>query len=460
MSSELADVMKAGVDQGTRAFAGREMATDQLRRVAGRVHRRRVVRHSAQAGVAVVASAGVAAGGWFGLHRGEEPVPPATPTPTVTTPAPTPAPAPSATPSATPTAEPIVQTGFPTALPLPDGLLEQTGPGWVLTMHRPQYVAGGAEHVVGQAIFLVSPTGETYRVLDLPVDRFLVLFGWTAGSSTADVRFGTRDADGRLTTETQDGQLDLRTGALTPGGIDLPFSPSGASVLDPTGTRWLRDAGTQYELMDVATRESVFGTVLTPDHQECDPVGWLDAGHALFLCLDPRGDDSDLGTDGRHPRLYVHDVRSAGTATQMSAGTFVADVTPDDPTPSYWVSGLRVSDGVVAFTSFSGASAAGCPDGVGLWDGHELRMLQAPDPDRIEDLFDVRVHEGLVYVESTGGCRNDRVPRALTVHDLAAGTMTTLVAPPTDGGDESWVQGMTSWATAGPAERVLTNYLD
>lgn len=480
MNRELADVMAAAVDARARSMGAETMARGDLDRVVTRVRRRRAVRHTTQAGVVVVAGAGIAAGGWFGL-RGHEPVPPATPTPTLTTPAPPP----SATP--TPTPEPIVEAGFPTALPLPDGLLAQTGPGWVLTLHRPTPATtdGTAGTAVGQAVFLVSPAGEQYRVVDVPTALAVSLEHWTAGSTTAQVMFGEFSVDGTAD-GLRPGTLDLLTGTVTArdlvlpddarylgqaaGGVELwtrrgapdtepgrlyAVPPDGSPrvvaevpgtivepLVDPTGTRVASPTDDAAGARVVVVADgSAHDVDYSGAGDSCSTVAWLDAGHLLASCFDMT--DGETLADW-NPALYRVAVDGD------PAPTLVSDLDRGDPFAEQYVPGTWVRDGVVAYPGLEVGDQGGldlvCATGVYLVGPDGPALLQGPG-DQDATLFEVRSAAGVVYVASGTGCvTGDYSPTVLTAHDL--GTGTAVVVAPAPPGYGIGAQGLTSWVVA------------
>src|SRR5690606_33935446 len=76
--------------------------------------------------------------------------------------------------------------GLPPAYVMPPGTLEAATPGWVLVTqmphHGPETPTGPGEGPAAHVLDLLSPAGERYRVLDLPVDTDVSLVRWVAGS--------------------------------------------------------------------------------------------------------------------------------------------------------------------------------------------------------------------------------------------------------------------------------------
>ena len=134
---------------------------------------------------------------WFGVNTfRQEPAPAVSPT---ASPSPSPTPTPSSTPTPTPSPRrPVADEilGLPPTYALPAGGFEQTTPGWVLGIYGSLStdfleIEGGVDAVpngVVNTVVLASPTGDLYRVLDLPDDMGVSLLRWEAGSTTAVVR--------------------------------------------------------------------------------------------------------------------------------------------------------------------------------------------------------------------------------------------------------------------------------
>jgi hypothetical protein len=134
---------------------------------------------------------------------------------------------------------PRFDASMPDALPLPDGVWERTGPGWVLASYEPSRDATG---VLGpQVIYLVSPDGSRYRVLDVARDAPIHLRSWSAGDTRAYI-------DGCSTSSCPSGSqstavLDLTTGRVSSLGA---LGDDGTVVATLPGSRrvWSQASGT------------------------------------------------------------------------------------------------------------------------------------------------------------------------------------------------------------------------
>lgn len=471
MTRDLIDLMHDDVAARERSIAGIEPSATALADVARQVRRRRTVRRTLQVGGAGVAVVVLGAASWFGLQDRRPPVPAQTPTPSV-----------SASPTPSPSASVVLDElpGLPPTQALPAGLLESTTPGWVLTVYRSELPAAdhqGPSSLV-HTVVLVSPAGERYRVVDLPLDTSLSLLRWDAGSTTAvvSVEYAGDFGVGRVPRA----DLDLLSGTLTPTPVDLgehgggPFylgvTADGAElwstatstdaatsdvfrrtadgdlelvgaigsstpVLDPTRTRLAADIWTvddRFAVIDVVDggrTEHAYGV----PGRRCTVVGWLDADSLLTSCTEAL--EPDL-VDGE---VTLHRVEVSGASTPV---TEVARFAADEPLPTGW-SGAGLADGRVAFTVRE-RGLGGCATGASVWDGERV----VPLDDVPGGTVDVGVGDGVVYVEATSSCHEAR-PADLTAYSLTAGTSVLLAPAPTatDGGVE-WVVGLRSWAVA------------
>jgi len=132
---------------------------------------------------------------------------------------------------------------LPAAQPAPLGLIDQTGPGWSLQTYRPQVdevstatgVLPGFAAAV-QVVYLVSPEGQRFQLLELDPAVPLMIASWTAGETVAYVRQCEPLAcDPAAPTQS----LDLLTGALSPLDAIDDALVVGATL--PGSTRWWQD---------------------------------------------------------------------------------------------------------------------------------------------------------------------------------------------------------------------------
>lgn len=453
MTRDLGDLMWGAVSERSRALDGLTPAGPDLVQLHSRVRRGRAVRHVREAAVAVPVLVAVAAAGWFGVDRlTQAPPPPATHEPVV----PTPGPSQDATDDDLSLGVPITEPGLPTYYELPDGLLERTGPGWVVTANRPQRYNGdggdGEYEVLGGAMFLVAPDGTHVLVGKFDADAEVYPVAWTAGSPTVDVIVDTATAgylEQRPEQDLMTATYDLRTRAFTEreGGealwppdtsLDVPLSPSGRGVSTGFGEGFTLQAE---DGSGVALDYAVPGKV-------CAPVGWLDDASFLALCVDEAmltDGGVDVGATLREYAPVLVQVDLDGAV--VSGVTEVRAIGTDDPLPSIGV-GVLVRDGVLAFPSHEG-SPYGCFTGADLWTGTGFQALQRPEG--AQNIFVVRAAGGVVYVEASPGCSGEGGAASLTAHDVAAGTAQLLEPAPEDWrpGQPGWVMGsLAAWVVA------------
>ena len=444
MTRDLGDLMWGAVGERSQSLDGLTPDAGDLARLRSRVRRGRTVRHVREGAVAVPVVAALAAVGWFGLDKLDQPdPPPATQEPVV------PTPDGDGDGDATDDADelvlgdPINEPGFPTYYAMPDGLLERTGPGWVLASYAPRM---HGESPPAEIVFVVSPEGRRFAVARFEVsagDSWVeyVPASWDGGP-TAVVEVVPHVVTPDVESAEGSGYVELDLASGTLGGevtLDPPtyegdlrtVGPDGRSVTGVSySDRYTLDPG------EASARELRYGV----DGRVCSAVGWLDAGSLLALCVDATHVDEVGEVDdpaGADP-VYVRVPVDGATPEQLAAA-------PSDGLLPQDFAGAWVRDGVVVFPVVD-RPFLGCWVGVDVWADGRLRPLQRADgPD--ENVFQVRAHGGLVYVEATGGCAGDEVPRSVTVHDLDRGTSLELLpARPAD--DGAWFRTLTGWAVA------------
>lgn len=475
MNDDLAAVLAEASAQQARTV--RPLADAGVHGLLREVARRRTARRVRRSvmGVAAVGVVGVL--GWAGLTWVAPVVPVNHPTGAVTTPSVTPSPTPA--PSAP---APTASAGMPLSVPLPEGLLEEAQPGWVLTVHVPSSAAedevdpgllGDTEGLtwvrVGAALFLVSPAGERYKLLDLDLDTPLQVVHWTAGADRALVRVGSWSGG-----EATPGWLDLRTGEITPLttqilGTLIGVTPDGSSVwqglangngidvveLGPDGAvvhRW-PDLGDAYEplLSPSGSLVALAGPggmrLLTladggirlledSESESCQPVAWPSETEMFVWCV-----DISPGAGMRDGRLYRQPVDAP-----TSERTFVADSTTLGGEPWQGV----MLDGRLVMTIIA-PTPDGCPSGLVTVDGTQVSTLAAATGEEHQ----LAVEGKRLYL--TGGfvCPGASGPTTLTVRDVDDGTSVVLApapdqTPPAVAGEpQMWLAGLWSWAVGG-----------
>lgn len=442
MTRDLSDLMARTLDAQEAATGPLAPAADLRARTTRRVRRRRGRRHVVEAAGALGVVAVLAAGSWFGLRPTPTPEPAQTPTQ---------APAPSAVPTS-------AGLGQPLAVPVTQDVLDQIGPGWVLSVQQPIYEATGAGRSTGGVeeitdvtvadpmLYLVSPQGEHFAVpADLEVDPgpagFVALTSWAPGATRVGV---VLHADESRTP----GWIDLGTGAFTADAAvapvpdvpdpdhtykladaadgvelwELPPDAGGAYgqvyavspgtqprkllsleaegrglLVDPTGRSFLVPrADGDHDLVTIADGTTRHVRTSVPG-KDCRVDAWLDTSTLLMACATPGGEPLDVDFATRRPALYRIDI-----STQEPELLHEAD--PDHPiTLRHSYDGTRathVSDGVVAFPGILGTPEASiastCTDGVYLLAPDGLRVLEQEAPPTVRA---TRAVAGTVYVE-------------------------------------------------------------
>lgn len=483
---ELDDVLASTLDEGHRAMAGEHLDPDAVAVLRGRISARRARRRVLQSVASVPLVAALAAGGWVLSDHLTRPAPEAT-QPGPTDPAPTPpeptesAPSPSTAQSGTPLP---TEPGLPERLTLPDGLLEQTTPGWVLAVYQPETL----DLDVGDAVItLTSPAGETYEVRRLTgaVDTSGVATGyrvldWRAGSTRARLVESTIAyiEGGRSEAIEAVVDLDLVTGErvdtrIDLGGLDdprtagdlvvwsdwtndetvidgpegrlrVPGASNGLPELSPDGRRLLLDAS----VVDLATgtREGALDA-LVPG-ADCWPLNWWTTTEVLLACTDPDPTGGERPYVELEPRLVAADV----TAPQAGAVREVRRIEVGDPV--LMSGGARVADGVLvadgarlnADTTLLGDL---CADSAYVVTEGGITPIGTTDRRDGLTAFLARAVDGHVVVESTDACVGGGAASTLDVVDVATGEVRTLLPLPADdvgaGGGTRWTSGPASW---------------
>lgn len=244
------------------------------------------------AAAAVVGAAAIGLGGC--TPTSTDPSPSASVIPAVESPSPVP--------SVTTDAEGRALPGFvtehpelPPALPAPDGILDTTAAGWSLQAYRPEVapvvlvsgITPGFEPTV-QVVYLVSPEGRRYQLLELDPSVPVVIQSWTAREAVAYVSTcEPLDCDPNSPVQT----LDLLTGEIAPveavEGLHISATlagsyrwweqPSGGSVLDSRGSlrpltqRWAAHSVSPSGKYLAVERVGSFNTVASAGMAIVDP---------------------------------------------------------------------------------------------------------------------------------------------------------------------------------------------
>lgn len=463
MTRDLSDLMNDAVSAREATLSDSPLDAVAARTRRG-VRRRRAWRHTYEAGGAVAVASVIGLGGWWGTQR-EAPVPADTPSPQVTSPSPTPSVTPSPSASSTPTPEPTQTTvppvpptfGQPTSEPVTPQVWSRVKAGWSVTLHQPTYTPADefAPVATSAALYLVSPAGERYHLLDLPSGTGMSLVHWKAGTSKVLVQ--------RWETATYE-WLDLRTGATTPSalpdgsmyagvdaagrtiygnGFDIvavgadgtPQTLQGAIAqisgpLSPSRTHAFLQGGGVFDL--AAAAKKFF--YIPQGMQSCGrAIGWLSDAQVAMACTDGSGTE-------RYFVTQYADYEAVGTvpaATPLYDGlgfNYVqsVDVLPDG---KHVVTGSR-SDRAGTF----------------VVDGTTVTPLVTTDHSMLVEgtVVGSLVFTRMVYEGET----QDPEPRTYVVRDVRNGREVELATTPTDTGEQYglgpivWLQGMTEAVVA------------
>jgi hypothetical protein len=386
-----------------------------------------------------------------------------------------------------------VEPFLPDALPLPTGIWDRTGPGWVLATYLPSWTDMNSYtiHTLDtQVVYLVSPDGTRYQVAELDPAQPLWIDSWSAGESTAFVRACWDAACMGGTGDTM--ILDLNTGTLSTEGV--PFSGG-----------WVRTtlAG-HVRVWDIEGQDPVAGFIehdgafmqLGEDGMlpgDVSPGGtWIIAGHYWGDGIDEAGVYSmATGEPIALPSwdgvpCYAqrwedddHVVVSCGTDTRVGSG--FGDYDPDAPPPEVrpyrlvdlstgastattdpWDTengGLAwrivsISPHVWAGYQANGSSMPGIED-HGLV--RELTVT-APNGDALDGATARASVDSVLYLE---GYRmydydsNSFSARIIFTQNLVTGTKVLLLPEPSDASTpeltpraDTTVRGVTSWVVA------------
>lgn len=489
--TELDELLVATLREGDRALAGVRLGDDEVAVLQGRIAARRDRRRVLQGVAAAPLVVGLAVGGWAlgGVVHGG----PVASTGPVASPVTSPAtPEPSATGDGS---VPDADLGLPPTVPLPPGVLEQAGPGWVLGLYQPDtdaaYASAGAVvPPVRQTVVLAAPDGTVYRVVDLDLTadlppgaayRSVRLLDWRPGATTALVQawtmpIGLTEGQGDVSVYAPVYDLDLSTGALTlspddlgwpagPGEGSAPFvavvaqghpvwvvpssgtgarleyqghstelpSGNGDYFVSPDGSSLLT-GGT---VVDLATMAPVDALPAEGAAGQCLPLSWWSADEVLARCSD--GDpyaDSGRG-ESRWVSFRVGELGGAGTVVRQAV---------DDPLPD--PGGALLADHRVAF---AGQDVAHGWE-RGLWtlvDG-DLSVL-APPADSAGWAV-MGPAPGLAVRGTPDRVLVPTLPVGSTLLRLVAidpsGAVTTVLGVPggtPPDGSARWADGLTSW---------------
>jgi hypothetical protein len=217
--SGLGDLFGGAEARAVGAAEGARLAGSSLEDVHGRVRRAHARRAALRTGLAAVAVVIVGAGVVYGLSlRGTPPV--------ADSPSSSASPSVSSSPSSSPSSSAVAWPGFTGSLTtdphLPDAAVitrdvwASAGPGWALVSYREAWTKDGVDDMGPQVIYLVSPTGDRYELVNVPGDTVSVL-AWAAGSTLVPVSVTLPSGEQNYM------MLDLVTGGTYQAGGYAPY---------------------------------------------------------------------------------------------------------------------------------------------------------------------------------------------------------------------------------------------
>jgi hypothetical protein len=376
-----------------------------------------------------------------------------------------------------------LNTQLPAAQPAPADVLSATGPGWSLQTYRPQVAprtgfGGGTPGVPAsvQVLYLVSPQGKRYQLLELDPAKPILVDSWSAGESVAYVtQCDPLECDPTAPTQVLDlltGSLsevafvdkDMRIGATIAGSHRWWHGASGSALetakqavysrhtwlaasASPDGTLlalWQGDSISVpvtggMAVVDVATGRSTDIAQLWTEPLDCAPFRWR-ADNALDVsCFDPLSQLWRVFTVGPHAQEMKEN--KAATATPPADGPWVQ--------PNFFA-----STGVWAgpYTTTAAERLAPTSAEIGLARNGSFEPLTVPDA-AAGTVRIVASVAGSLYVEASQA--NNPSLTTAWGFDVASSTWTELGALPPNGptrgplaAQGSPAQGLTSWSVA------------
>lgn len=324
--------------------------------------------------------------------------------------------------------------------------------------YAPRYTVDSEEHDSDtQVLYLVSPKGSRYKVLELPWNQdvaVLELVHWKAG-------------DHRVLVTLFDGTykwLDLHTGKFT--GVTRPSADARWLGVASTGsTIWESASGSVFSVTGDGTVTDfqdtmdtrVNGDVLSPGRTFADigiPVD-LQTGQKRFY-YEPQGTSGGCTFAGwlSESELVLGCTSASSGARVLYSTVFsTLDAVQGQPEPKLLFTdpGLAAADRVDGLPDgrwlLTGATWNGT-SGVFVVDGSDVTTLQTPGE---SGYVSTRIVGNTVFVEQWP---QDGPGTTLTAHDLSTGRSVDVAPLPADTGEAfglgpiTWVNGFISWTAA------------
>jgi hypothetical protein len=444
-------------------------------------------------GLAVVVAAGAT---WAATRPHDTLLPVASPSASAT-PSAESSTSPLASPSTTGFAVPgqvTVDPSLPSAQPLPSDIWGKTGPGWVLATYSPAVITyaddanGPTVERTRQVVYLMSPTGTRYQVLELDPNDQVSISSWTGGESVAYIE---RCGSGAFC-QTQTGPtfvLDLKTGDATPAtapagadyvGLTLPDSArlwfqapgnagpyTGQGFLDRAGSfsnfgggwtvprtspdgAWVSmqhwdpaPAGGNYASTGVLKISTGAAEIAAAPETglSCQPYEWTDGNQVLEWCTgDPAGDRWFTVDPATRVASEVASPLPASGELSVSHDVSVA--------PGVWV-GLYGIEGALMWTDADGT--------VGIDDHGTLTQVALVDAAGapLQTVWPRAAANGVAYFVGHQAAVDQGSPETVVAYDVKTGHQAVLVPSPPAGlaaeygvSEDGRAVGVTSWVVA------------
>jgi len=329
--------------------------------------------------------------------------------------------------------------------------------GWVLALYQAADPDRGFTQSLARTAFLVSPTGERFKVVDVEEVGWIHLEHWRPGASRARATFGGyaegwASSAGTGWLDLTSGRLEADKGApegslqgLSARGEEVWFSSSGRVTLVGDSRRtvrtpkWLGSYGldpsrTQLLLSDLGVVEVVdleseeVTSVVVPE--SCRAAAWYDEVSVLLRC---KREQIRAWVDG------------SGRYKELGNAVGRRDI----------FGGVNVRDGVVALSVSvpDDLHSESCSGQVVLWRNGELTRVPSFGPGEYPGaVSSVRAFGGRLYLGAEQWCTfgEEEPLEELAIYDPAAGSLQVLfpvVGEPNETKRQS-IGAVTSWTIA------------
>jgi hypothetical protein len=413
--NELGGLFDEAEGREARAAGDARLSGEEFAAVHGRVRRAHARRAALRTSLVAVAVVVLGAAGLYGISRVGA-------VSAADSAAPLPSGSVSASPSPSPSDTGVAWPGFagtvtvdphlPDAAAITPAVWASVGPGWALVSYREAW--GDAPSVGPQVIYLMSPAGDRYELVNVPGDTVSVL-AWEAGSATAVVSVQP-DGDPPYAAS-----MDLVTGAVTETGGYAPYIWS-IAFLDADGAPvWTgNDATSAYVAIAADGTQSAYAipaelgaaefAKAQLGYESCGVAAPFDDDTAIVQCRDAEGGGA-----------VVRSSESTGTVVDESGASGLSAVGP-----------TRAGDNVIAETM---EASSQCPSAYSIVQDGKVTPLAGmsdglhPDP---TVFMPFGAHLNTFTWGETSGCTGDQTPIVVVSSDLGGGDYAVLMPYPAD----------------------------